>query len=200
MRKKKNRFLLFCFSFLPGAGEMYLGFMKMGVSLLGVFMISAVVTGFMGIGILVFVPMVIWVYGFFHANNLGGLNDDEFYKLEDTYMFGLSEKEIDSIKQSLSVRYRKGAAVVIILIGIVMLWDVVVNYLYELLGADIYNYYIGRYIDAVTTDLPRLIVSIAIIWIGVKLIKGKNTELSNMEEDAEKNVSNPEHDRGNEND
>ena len=35
--KKKNRFLTFCFSCLPGAAEMYMGFMKMGLSLMLVF-------------------------------------------------------------------------------------------------------------------------------------------------------------------
>ena len=44
MKKKKNRFLLFCFSFLPGAGEMYLGFMKTGISLLSIFAICVMLT------------------------------------------------------------------------------------------------------------------------------------------------------------
>ena len=37
--KKKNRFLTFCFSMLPGAAEMYMGFMKTGVSLMSLFML-----------------------------------------------------------------------------------------------------------------------------------------------------------------
>ena len=35
--KKKNKFFTFLCSFLPGAAEMYMGFMKMGISLLVVF-------------------------------------------------------------------------------------------------------------------------------------------------------------------
>ena len=30
---KKNGFLTFCFAFIPGAGEMYQGYMKRGLSL-----------------------------------------------------------------------------------------------------------------------------------------------------------------------
>ena len=37
MRRKKSKFLTFIFSLLPGAGEMYMGFMKMGVSLMAEF-------------------------------------------------------------------------------------------------------------------------------------------------------------------
>ena len=38
--KKKSRFLTFCFSLLPGAGEMYMGFMRMGLSLMLLFILS----------------------------------------------------------------------------------------------------------------------------------------------------------------
>ena len=34
MTKKKNGFLAFCFSLIPGAGEMYMGFMKQGASIM----------------------------------------------------------------------------------------------------------------------------------------------------------------------
>ena len=39
MTKKKNRCWTFCFSFIPGAGEMYMGFMKMGISLMSLFVL-----------------------------------------------------------------------------------------------------------------------------------------------------------------
>ena len=37
MTKKKNRLFTFCCSLLPGAGEMYLGFFKHGVSTMALF-------------------------------------------------------------------------------------------------------------------------------------------------------------------
>ena len=37
MKKEKSKFLTFCFSLLPGAGHMYMGFMKMGLSLMAAF-------------------------------------------------------------------------------------------------------------------------------------------------------------------
>ena len=37
MVSKKNGFFRFLWSFIPGAGEMYMGFMKQGVTLMAVF-------------------------------------------------------------------------------------------------------------------------------------------------------------------
>ena len=38
MIKKKNAILTFIFSLVPGAGEMFMGFMKQGVSLMSMFL------------------------------------------------------------------------------------------------------------------------------------------------------------------
>lgn len=181
MRKKKSRFLLFCFSFIPGAGELYLGFMNMGLSLLLAFALLSVVVGFTNIGILTFLPFVLWIYSFFHANNLGSLSDEEFYRMEDTYLFGLDYREMDAFKEFVSGRYRKATAVILILLGLSMLWNVATDYLYYIVGHDFYYEYIARYVDAISSDLPQLVISIAIIWCGVKLIRGKKIELDKIE-------------------
>lgn len=184
MRKKKSRFLLFCFSFIPGAGELYLGFMNMGLSLMLAFALMAVVIGVTNIGILSFLPMVLWAYSFFHANNLGALSDEEFYRIEDTYLFGLDYREMESFKKTISGRYRKVAAIILILLGVSMLWKVVTDYIYDIVGPDFYYAYIARYVNAISSDLPQLIISIVIIWCGIKLIRGKKTELDKMDDDS----------------
>ena len=38
-QQKKNKFFTFMFSFIPGAAEMYMGFMKQGISLMTLFMV-----------------------------------------------------------------------------------------------------------------------------------------------------------------
>ena len=184
MRKKKNRFILFCCSCIPGAGELYLGFMNMGLSLLLTFALLTVIVGVTEIGILSFLIFVLWVYSFFHANNLGALSDEEFYKVEDTYLFGFDYREMESLKKSLSGRYRNVAAIVLILLGISMLWNVVDDIIYYIVGVDFYNTYIRPYVSAVGKDLPQLVISIVIIWCGVKLIRGKKIELDKMDDDT----------------
>ncbi len=71
--KKKNRFLTFCFSALPGAAEMYMGFMKMGVSLMLLFFLVCILSAWLYQGALVMIAIVVWFYSFFHANHLAGL-------------------------------------------------------------------------------------------------------------------------------
>lgn len=181
MRRKKNRFLLFCVSWLPGCGEMYLGFMKRGVSLLTLFALGMMVAGITNMAILSLIPMIIWAYSFFQANNLGGLPDEEFYRVEDKYMFGLDAIEMDSIKNSLMGKYRKGFAIVLILLGLNLLWNVVCDILFDMfdifhLSEEFYHltYNIG---DGVT----RIIIAIVVIWFGFRLIKGKRVELDESE-------------------
>ena len=42
---KKNSFLTFCFAFIPGAGEMYLGMMKKGLAVMLLFWSLSMVAG-----------------------------------------------------------------------------------------------------------------------------------------------------------
>lgn len=185
MKKKKNRFLLFCFSFLPGAGEMYLGFMKMGLSLLSVFAFAVIITVYSNIGVMGFAAMVVWVYGFFHANNLGSLNDEEFYRMEDEYLFGIGEKDMDSIKDSIMGKYRKVFAIILIVFGISMLWQTFCRFLRYMVGSDYYWKYIADFVSTISTDVPRMVIALLIIWFGVKLIRGKKEELDRLEKTEE---------------
>ena len=98
MKKKKNRFWLFVFSLWPGAGHMYIGFMKMGLSFMAGFLLSCAVVGITNIGVLAVFPIIIYVYAFFHANNLGGLEDEQFAAMEDEYLFGFANMDYSRLK------------------------------------------------------------------------------------------------------
>lgn len=186
MKKKKNRFLSFCFSLLPGAGEMYLGFMKMGLSLISVFALSIIITLYFNIGVMGFAVFVVWVYGFFHANNLASLSDEEFNRIEDEYLFGFGEKDLDSLKDSVMGKYRKIFAIILILFGISMLWQTFCRLLRYIVGNDYYYQYIHSFMRTISSDVPRVLIAFLIIWLGIKLIRGKKEELDRLEEKEEK--------------
>ena len=57
MPRKKSKFLTFCFSFVPGFGEMYLGFFKMGISLIGIFTFFLLVSSVLNLGVF-FTPII----------------------------------------------------------------------------------------------------------------------------------------------
>lgn len=85
---KKSSFLTTVFSFIPGAGHMYLGYMKRGVSLMVLFCAAIAMTTF--IDLFGFVIPVIWFYSFFDAYNLKKLCDanlfNQEFKLQDEWL------------------------------------------------------------------------------------------------------------------
>lgn len=182
MQRKKNRFLLFIWSLIPGAGEMYLGFMKMGVSLMLGFGLLIMVAAVTYMGELAVFPVVMYIYSFFHANNLGTLGDEEFYAIKDQYLFGMEGLDsIEKMRVSISARHKKITAVALIVIGVIMLWNMIYDWLVHIFGWN--NFYVTQ-IRFFTNRLPRVAIAIAVIWIGCRLIRGKKIE--DIEEDTEK--------------
>ena len=173
MQKKKSRFWLFICSLVPGAGHMYLGFMKMGISLMLGFMTLIAVAALTNLGVLAIFPVAVGVYSFFHANNLGTLNDAEFYAIKDQYLLGLEGLDsIEKMRVSISKKYRKVTAAVLIMVGVIMIWQTVFSLLYDIFGWDYLRtiYYFTR------DDLPRIVIGIAVIWFGISLIRGKKVD------------------------
>lgn len=179
MQRKKSRFWLFIFSFIPGAGEMYMGFMRMGLSLMLGFMILVAIVGYTNLGVLSVFPIALYIYSFFHANNLGSLDDITFHNIEDQYLFGFDG--IENMKVKLEGRNRKIAAVILIILGVIMLWQVVFNLLCDIFGWD--NVFLSAIYYFVRDELPKTIVGIAVIWAGLALIRGKRIEIEEKEHD-----------------
>ena len=92
-QQKKNKFFNFMCSFVPGAAEMYMGFMKQGVSLMALFAVCIVGAAY-GLQAL-FVPAIVlvWFYGFFHARNIVALPEEEFQNLSDGFLWEAAMKE-----------------------------------------------------------------------------------------------------------
>ena len=95
-QKKKNKFLTWILSFMPGAAEMYMGFMKKGISLMGLFLLCIAVYGFFNMEIFVFVAILVWCYSFFHAGNIATSEEEVFVSLQYDYIWTdfISEKNI----------------------------------------------------------------------------------------------------------
>ena len=89
MQKQKRGFLLFICSLIPGAGEMYMGFFKQGISIMTLFWALVAIAGGLNISSLVIFLPVVWFYSFFHVHNLKKLPEEEFYAVEDNYILNL---------------------------------------------------------------------------------------------------------------
>ncbi len=175
MQRKKSRFWSFIWSFIPGAGDMYLGFMKMGVSLMLAFMVLVAIAGLTNIGALAVFPIAMWFYSFFHANNLAGLDDQTFMAVEDKFLFGLNEWDgIEKFGARMTDKKKKGVAAIFILIGVIMLWQAAFSLLCDIFGWD--NVVLRQIYFFMRDDVPRFVVAIAIIWAGLVMIRGKKDE------------------------
>lgn len=175
--KKKSKFLTFCFSLLPGAGEMYMGFMRTGVSLMLLFFLSIYIPVSLRLSELSVIGFVVWAYGFFHANHLAGLGDEEFDEVKDEFLFGI---EALTDGKNFVRKYQRGVAVVLIAAGILLLWNTMGDIAYRLLPD-----FVSDFMRTVGSYAPRILVSFVIIFIGIKMIEGRKAQLSEIQEKQE---------------
>lgn len=174
-QKKKSRFFSFCFAFMPGAAEMYMGFMKMGFSIMAIFLLTVLVgVAFRAEEVLLFVCALEWFYAFFHARNIATCDDAEFNELKDLYIwedFG----DFGKINNGVNA-FRKYIAYILIIAGIIALWGYAEEMVIMFIPDDFYEVY-HNVIRNCFDNVPRIAISIALIVFGAKMIKGKKMEL-----------------------
>lgn len=161
---------------------MYMGLMKMGLSFMLGFMGMIAVVAVTEIAVLAVLPVTLYIYSFFHANNIGGLSAEEFAVLEDEYLFGIGEWDTSRFK--LNRKNKNIAAVVCIVLGVSMLWNVGFGMIRDYVGWD--NRYIKAVYYTMRDDLPRAVIALAIIWFGVSLLRGKKEDIMKSEKVEEK--------------
>ncbi|MDE6433574.1 MAG: hypothetical protein K2L07_05035 [Lachnospiraceae bacterium] len=175
MTKQKKGFLLFICSLLPGAGELYMGFRKMGMSITLLFwgiIACATITGF---DELTFLLPVLWLYSFFNAHNLKSLSNEEFLAVEDHYILVdllVNNEELQS--GAIIKKYRSLLAGLLILFGVCGVFNVIIDILGEFFAPPSY---VLKILQNIRYALPGFVISIALIVLGIKLILGKKEEL-----------------------
>lgn len=175
--KKKNKLLTFIFSLIPGAGEMYMGFMRTGISLMTMFMLGFFLPAFLRIEELMLFDVIVWFYGFFHANHLRSLSDEEFAQVEDRLMFGLENWVVEKPWKKIIVgeKVQKWIAAALIFTGVILLWNVVLDILSGFLP-DSFFYWLWNW----SSYIPRILIAVAIIYAGIRMIKGRKEQLERL--------------------
>lgn len=159
---RKSKFLSFIFGMIPGAGQMYLGYMKRGASLMGLFCLIIAVSSIFYLGILTIALPVVWFYAFFDTLNLYAMSYDR-YNVKDDYLFHLSQfAPLRNIFTS-GEQYKIGG-ICCILFGLYMLYS-------TFLSSIIYNLFPDLYY--VIRRLPTVAIALIIIWFGFYLVTGK---------------------------
>jgi len=180
MKGKKNKVNAFLCSLIPGAGHMYIGFMKQGVSLMILFLFPILLETFLGLSnITLFLP-IIWFYAFFDLHNKRALDDRELQNLEDNYIF--SNIESDEIIHQMKGKLRPIFAIVFVLLGGYSIYDLIMEIFPKWLS---YNYSYTYEYDLfylILIRLPRFLIAFVIIYLGFYLIRGKKQELLSLNE------------------
>lgn len=179
MTNQKNRLFTLVFSCCPGAGEMYMGLYKCGVSLMSVFCGIAAVAFWLGWEELLFILPVIWCYSFFHTHNLRKLTEEEFNEVEDRLFF---ESYIGSRPDWQQMeKHRRLFGVILLVLGLSVLWKTAMN----LLGS---FYYVPEIIWCFGNNIPQIAMALIILYAALcmmKMPKENTQEAVEMEENEE---------------
>ncbi|MCM1498030.1 MAG: hypothetical protein NC124_06140 [Clostridium sp.] len=181
MTKQKKGFWVFFFSLIPGAGELYMGFKKMGLSTMIVFWGLIACTALLEIPAFIFVLPIIWFYSFFNVHNLKCLTEEEFLSVEDHFIFPTGE--LAASRENFVRQYRNTLAALLIIFGICGLWRNLISLLQELLPDSMF--YI---LNELTWRIPQVAISLILIVIGIRLVKGKKEQLEYDEQKEEKSA------------
>ena len=161
MNKNKSGFVTFICACLPGCGEMYLGYMKRGLSVCALFWICCALSSH--INMFMFLLPIIWLYGFFDAFNVRSYDDAQAAANPDAYLFGLDGGG------SAQLSGRRGLVIgwILVIIGVYALWSIFSSYIYNYLGNNMYWLY-----DLVAHKIPDAFIIVLIIALGVWFIRG----------------------------
>jgi hypothetical protein len=170
MKLKRNSFFAFCFSLIPGAAHMYMGFMKQGMSIMILLTIDIAVAAMLNLPVITVIIPIIWFYAFFDAHHKRALPEHEFNKLEDKSIFSdITGTDLVNLTKGKS---RPILAGFLIFFGCYIIYDYIINAMFSIMPGFLYNGFYNMF-----RRLPQILVALLIIYIGYRLIKGKKIEL-----------------------
>ena len=178
---QKNGSLTFLFAFIPGAGQMYQGYMKRGLSLIlmccVIFMVATLFSPVM------FLILVIWMYSFFDTFNLraqiatGTAPEDDYLVHFDPKDKRLAQMMLDS---------HKLVGWTLIAFGVLIAYEnILMNALNDLMWRWGQNNPFFRAFYLVMDQLPQVVVCVALIICGIWLVKGPKAGRKNASDDPD---------------
>ena len=169
----KNGILTFLCAFVPGAGQMYQGYMKRGLSLITMFCLF-IAFGAIGLDALVVGCMIVWMYSFFDTFNLRAQLTAGTAP-EDDYLVHFNWK--DQRMQQFMMDSHKLVGWGLIALGALVAYQ---NIIMQVLGDVMWrwgqNNPFFRAIYLMLDELPQIVACVALIVCGVWLVRGPKTQ------------------------
>lgn len=150
-----------------------MGFMKLGLSMMLLFVLTIMFAVWTMQGVLACFCIVEWFYSFFYANHLASLSDEEFAQVKDEYLFGL---DVLPGAKSFVVQYHKWIAGGLIFIGACFLWNTMADFLRVMLPEEFR--FIWNAMWRIGDFIPSIVIGCGIIFLGIKLLDGKKMEMA----------------------
>ncbi len=171
---KKNSLLTFIFSLFPGAGQMYLGYMKRGVSIMLLFGGSFTIAS-KYVQDLLAIVLVMWAYSFFDTWNLRNNLKGEPQHVEDNFVFATLIAGANGFDKLAKTYYKIVGYICIGLAALIFFNSALVPIIVSFVP--FLNYYI--LIQTVNTA----VFAGLLVWLGVFLLKKNNTAQTQQTED-----------------
>ena len=165
---KKNGILTFLFAFVPGAGQMYQGYMKRGLSLITMFCLC-VMAGML-LEPLIMTALIVWMYSFFDTFNLRAQFIAGTAPADD-YLVHFNTKDA-----RLTLFFRDSHKLVgwaLIALGAMVAYQ---NIIMRVLGDVMWrwgqNNPFFRAIYLMLDELPQIVACVALVVCGLWLVRG----------------------------
>lgn len=157
---KKNGFLTFIFACIPGAGQMYYGYMQRGLSLITMFIACFIVGAI--INPLAALAIIVWMYSFFDTYDLVRHLAAGDPKEDGLLLIG----NFDDVKK-LIPQHTKLVGWGLIGFGVWALYDLLIgNWVYRIL-TNVLGY---GYAWDIINGIPNLVVGGLLVFAGFKLL------------------------------
>lgn len=157
---KKNGFLTFIFACIPGAGQMYYGYMQRGLSLITMFIACFIVGAI--INPLAALAIIVWMYSFFDTYDLVRHLAAGDPKEDGLLLVG----NFDDVKK-LIPQHTKLVGWGLIGFGVWALYDLLIgNWVYKIL-TNVLGY---GYAWDIINGIPNLVVGGLLVFAGFKLL------------------------------
>lgn len=165
--KRMHGILFFISSCIPGCGQMHLGYMKRGISILTLCSLLVVVPMIMYMEQLLLLLVPVWLASFFDSYNLRQRLELATAP-EDSVLFGLSDLDAEKLS-SLCRKRHSFVGWGLVVLGVYMLYATIVPRMMHTICEYLDDWF---FYDLIVYDTPRLAITVGIILLGVWFIRG----------------------------
>ena len=177
----KNGILTFFFAFCPGAGQMYQGYMKRGLSLITLFCLFVAAGSLLDV--LVVGCAIVWMYSFFDTFNLRGQIGAGTAPADD-YLVHVNWHD-KRMEQFMLDSHKLLGWGLIALGALVAYQNIIMNTLGDIVWRWGQQSPFFRALYLMMDQLPEVVVCVALIICGVWLVRGPKGKKQKPQHDAE---------------